>query len=79
MWKHASRARWIGAWCAAVVVIGACGVVAGVTISIRNGVFLLMTALAPAAVMMLVWRGPPTITVAKLLHLVYGPSAENRS
>jgi len=78
MWKHVSRARWAGAWCAGVVVIGACSLVAGGTMSLRNAAFLLVTGLAPAAVMMLVWRGPPTITVAKLLYLVYGPSAEDR-
>ena len=77
MWKHASRARWVGAWCAAVAVISACSVVAGVTMSIRTGALLLVTALAPPALMTLVWRGPPTITVAKLLCLVYGPPAED--
>ena len=79
MWKHASRTRWVEAWCAAFMVIGAYSVLAGVPMSIRNGVLLLMTALVPRAVMMLAWRGLPTITVAKLLSLVYGPPAEDRS
>ena len=29
MWKHAARARWVEAWCTALVVIGAYSVVAG--------------------------------------------------
>jgi hypothetical protein len=78
MWKQASRAWWMEAWCAAVVVIGACSVVAGVTLSLRNGAWLLATAVVPPAVMMLVWRGLPTITAAKLVCLVYGPPAEDR-
>lgn len=78
MLKDASRARLVGAWCAVVVVIGACGVVAGVAITISAAAWLLVAALVPPAVMMLVWRGAPPLTVAELLHAVDKPSRADR-
>jgi hypothetical protein len=50
MLKHVSRARWDGAWCAAVVVIGTCGVVAGAAMTISNSAWVLVAGLVPLAV-----------------------------
>jgi len=76
MLKDLSRARLVGAWCAAVLVIGMGSVVAGAAITISNGALLLAMCLVPVAVILLVWRGAPPVTVAELLHSVDGPSKE---
>ena len=73
MLKDISRTRLIGAWWAAVIVIGACGVVAGANITVGNAELLLMCGLVPPAVMLLVWRGAPPVTVAELLYAVNRP------
>ena len=78
MFKDMTRARWVLAWCGAVIVIGACGVVAGAAITISNGELLFVTCLVPPAVMLLVWRDAP-ITVAELLYAVNRPSEEAQS
>jgi hypothetical protein len=67
MLNDLSRARLIGAWCMTVMTIGACSIVAGADITIGNGEWLLMACLVPPAVMLLVWRGAPPVTVAELL------------
>ena len=74
MLKDMSRARLAGAWCAAVIVIGACGVVAGAAITASNGELLVVACLGPPALMLLVWRGAPPVTVAELLCFVNRPS-----
>jgi len=74
-----SRAQMVGVWCAAVVVIAACGVVAGASVSFDNGALLLVVGLMPPAVMLAVWRGAPPLTVAELLHSVDESPKEARS
>jgi hypothetical protein len=78
MLKDISRFRLIGAWCAAVVVIGACGVVAGMPLTIGYAALLLVVGLAPPAILLLVWRGAPPQTVAELLYSVNTPSKDVR-
>ncbi len=74
MLKGISRTRLIGAWCAAVIVIGACGVVAGVPITLGYTALLLIVCVVPPAIMLLVWGGAHTPTVAELLYSVDAPS-----
>jgi hypothetical protein len=78
MLKGLSRTRLVGAWCAAVIVIGAVSVVAGAAVSLSNVELLLVAGLLPPTVMLLVWRGDPPVTVAELLHSVNRPSKETR-
>ena len=78
MLKGLSRTRLVGAWLAAVIAIGAVSIVAGATISLSNVELLLVAGLLPPAVMLLVWRGDPPVTVAELLHTVNRPSKETR-
>jgi hypothetical protein len=78
MLKDISRFRLIGAWCAAVVVIGACGVVAGLPLTTGYAALLLVVGLAPPAILLLVWRGAPPQTVAELLYSVNTPSKDVR-
>jgi hypothetical protein len=79
MLKHMSRTRLALAWCVAVVVIGAIAVVNGGTaMTLANGGLLLMVGLIPPAIMLLVWRGPPPLTIAEVLHDAGKSSKEDR-
>ena len=79
MLKHISRTRLALAWCVAVVVVGALAIVNdGRVITLANGGLLLMVGLIPPAIMLLVWRGPPPLTIAELLHDAGTPSKEDR-
>jgi hypothetical protein len=73
MLNNFSRTRLAGAWCAAIGVLGACGVVAGAALTTSSLELLLATCFVPPAVMLLVWRGAPPATVAELLHAVNRP------
>jgi hypothetical protein len=70
MWKSISRAQLVGAWLMAVAVVTACGVVLGLDVTLSSAILLVATSLAPLAVLLLVWRGAPPITIAELLHSV---------
>lgn len=78
MLKDISRTRLAVAWCAAVIVIGAAGVVAGMPITVGYAGLLLVICLAPPAVMLLVWRGAPPQTVAEVLYSVDTPPKDAR-
>lgn len=78
MLKHISRPRLAAAWCAAIVLIAACGAVAGV-LTISRVELLLAICFVPPAVMLLLWRGAPPVTVAEVLHAVNVPSKEGQS
>jgi hypothetical protein len=79
MLKHLSKTRLALAWCVAVAVVGAIAVVNGGTaVTLSNVGLLLMVGLIPPAIMLLVWRGPPPLTVAEVLHAAAEPSKEDR-
>jgi hypothetical protein len=73
-----SRVELAGAWCAAVIVLGACAIVAGVDITIANGELWLMACLLPPTVMLLVWHDQVPISVPLLRHLVNRSAKEVR-
>ena len=79
MLKNVSRARIAGAWCAALVVIGALAVVSGTTLTVGVAELWTMACLGPPAVMLFVWRGAPPPTVAELLHTATTGTTEARS
>ena len=62
-----SRKQWAIAWCAVVIGAGAGAVALGAGITVGNGVRFLLACLVPPAVMLMVWRPPPS-TVAQLLY-----------
>jgi hypothetical protein len=70
MLTNVSRARLVGAWFAAVVVIGALGVVVGAPLTISNGELFVLTCLLPPSVMLLVWRGAPPARFGEVLYAV---------
>jgi hypothetical protein len=79
MLKHMSRTRLALAWCVAVVVVGALAVVNdGTVITLANGGLLLVVGLIPPAIMLLVWRGPPPLTIAEVLHAAGKPAKDDR-
>jgi hypothetical protein len=79
MLKHMSRTRLALAWCVLVVVVGALAVVNDRAAStLANVGLLLMVGLIPPAIMLLVWRGPPPLTIAEVLHDAGKPSKEDR-
>jgi hypothetical protein len=65
-----SRPQFVGAWCAAAVVLGACAIVFGADLTIGNAGWWLATCLVPPAILLLIWRGPPPLTVAEVLRAV---------
>jgi hypothetical protein len=62
-----SRKQWSIVWCAVVIGAGAGAVALGAGITVGNGVLFLLACLGPPAVVLLVWRPPPS-TVAQLLY-----------
>ena len=75
VWSNMSRTSWVAAWCAGVLVAGAVSVVAGAAITSGNAELWLAAGLVPPAVLLLVWRGAPPLTVAEVLYAVDSVSA----
>ena len=71
-----SRARCVGAWCTAVIVIAAGSVLGGAAITLDVGELWFAACVVPPAIMLLVWRGAPPVTVAELLYAVNSASTE---
>jgi hypothetical protein len=78
MLKNASRTQLVGAWVATVILLMACSVVAGASLTTGAGELWLAAAVVPPAIMWLLWRGAPPVTVAELLHTVDGQAKEGR-
>jgi hypothetical protein len=74
MLKDISRMKVAGMWCAAVTALATISMVWGIALTPNSSVLWLVACLVPPAVMLLVWRGPPPLTVAELLYAVDQPS-----
>ena len=70
MLKEISRTRLVGFWFAAVAVITAWVVGTGVNVGASTAALLLTMCLVPPAILLLVWRGAPPLTVGELLYSV---------
>jgi len=71
-----SKCALAGAWCAGVIVLGACAIVAGVNLTRANGeVWLIACLLPPTLILLLRRQNPP---VEPLLQLVNRPSKDIR-
>jgi len=68
MFSSITRGTVVGLWLAALVVLAAVGIFAGVAITLDNGALWLLACLAPPSVMLMVWRGAPPPTVAEILY-----------
>jgi hypothetical protein len=78
MLNNISRARLVGSWLAAIVVLFAFSVVGGAAMTIGAGELWLVACLMPPAVMLLVWPAAPPVTVAELLYAVNKPLKAGR-
>jgi len=64
-----SRGTAIGVWFAIVAVAAAITTaVLGVAVTTSTGLLLLGACFVPPAVMLMVWRGAPPVTIAEVLH-----------
>jgi hypothetical protein len=68
MFRSMTRGTFVGLWLAALVVVAAVGVFAGVALTLDNGALWLLACLAPPSIMLMVWRGAPPPTVAEILY-----------
>jgi hypothetical protein len=68
MLKNLSRAQVISVWFAAVALIVAVSVLAGLTAAPGTWAFLLLLSLVPPAVSFVVWQTPPE-TVHEVLYV----------
>jgi len=68
MWKNVTRNRLVGFWFAAVAVLIAIVVVMGVNVGVSTTALLLTLSLVPPGIVLALWRGTPSPTVAEILH-----------
>jgi hypothetical protein len=70
MLTNISRTQFVGAWVAAVIVLIAGSVVAGMELTVSTGQLWLAAGVVPPAIMLFLWRGAPPATVAEVLYAV---------
>jgi hypothetical protein len=68
--NNMSRPKRIGTWCAAVMTLGACAITFSADLTIGNAGWWLATCLMPTAILTVIWRGPPPLTIAEVLRAV---------
>jgi len=68
-----SRTRLVGFWFAAVAIVAASVVAAGVPVSLSTTALLLTMCLVPPAIVLFVWRGAPPPTIGELLYTADDP------
>jgi len=76
MTNQHSKVGLAGAWCAGVIVLGACAIVAGVNLTIANAEVWLIACLLPPTLILLLQRDAPP--AEPLLQLVNRPPKDNR-
>lgn len=70
MSRAINRRTVIGVWFAVLVTVAGAGALSGVSITIGISAFWLVACVVPPAIMLMVWRGAPSPTVAGVLHAV---------
>jgi UPF0716 family protein affecting phage T7 exclusion len=78
MLNDITRNRLVGLWFAAVAVVIAFVIGIGMNLGVGTTVLLLTLSLVPPGIIMVLWRGAPTPTVAEILHAANSPK-EGRS
>jgi hypothetical protein len=68
MRKNITRSRLIQIWFAAMALVIVAGVALGVAVTIGTGAMLLALCLVPPAIILLLWPGVQTPTIAEVLH-----------
>jgi len=68
MMKDMTRSRLIQVWFAAMALIVVASVALGATVTIGTGAMLLALCLVPPAIVLMLWPGVQTPTIAEVLH-----------
>lgn len=68
MRKDMTRARLIQVWFAAMALVVVASLALGVAVTIGTGAMLLALCLVPPAIILMLWPGVPTPTIAEVLH-----------
>ena len=68
-----TRNRLVGFWFAAVAVIIAIVVTMGLNVGVSTTALLLTLSLVPPGILLVLWRGAPSPTVAEILHAANSP------
>ena len=68
MMKTMTRARLIQIWFAAVALIVVAGIALGVDMTIGTAAMLVALCLVPPAIILILWPGAETQTVAEVIH-----------
>jgi hypothetical protein len=63
-----TRSRSIQVWFAAVALIVAAGVVLGASVTVGTAAVLMALCLAPPAIILMLWPGAQSATVADVIH-----------
>ncbi len=70
MFRSMNRRVTIGVWFALLVAVAGIGLLSGVPITMRSGAFWFLVSSVPPAIMLIVWRGAPPLTVAEVIYAV---------
>ncbi len=65
-----NRRAIIGVWFGVLAAVAGAGALSGGSITFSTGALWLFAGVAPPAVMLLVWRGAPPLTVAQVPYTV---------
>ena len=68
MMKDMTRSRLIQVWFAAVALVIVASVALGAAVTIGTGAMLLALCLVPPAIILMLWPGVQTPTIAEVLH-----------
>ena len=68
MVKDMTRSRLIQVWFAAVALVIAAGIALGATVTLGTGAMLLALCLVPPAIIVMLWHGVRSPTIAEVLH-----------
>jgi len=68
MMNDMTRSRLIQVWFAAMALVVVASVALGAAVTMGTGAMLLALCLVPPAMILLLWPGVPTPTIAEVLH-----------
>ena len=68
MLRKMTRSKAIQLWFAAVGLVVVAGIAIGVSLTVGTGAMLLALCLVPPAIILMVWPGAESPTVAEVLH-----------
>jgi hypothetical protein len=68
MMKDMTRSRLIQVWFAAMTLVVVASIALGAAVTIGTGAVLLALCLAPPLMILMLWPGRPTPTIAEVLH-----------